>query len=363
MSPRKSSLDVYKELLEELKSGDVKPVYYWFGEETFFIDRLQEAVEKYVPVQAPDFNFDLVYGREHKPNDVLDICRSYPMMSDRRVVIVRDFHQLRDAPSGQELEDDSSDDTGSEGNLSDFIAYLEQPNPATLLILTDTKAPDGRSKLGKSLKKNKQVGFHEFKPVPDYKLADWVVDWTRMQYQKTIRPDAAELLTQHVGNSLLLLSTEVDKLCTYRKDESELKIDDVKKIIGLYRQYTVFELKDAIMARNLEQSWYIAEQMLQHSKTEVGEVIKTIGFFYKLFSNVWQINYLRSKGKGKQQVSETLGLKGYYFENLWKDASRFKLKEMPRVFEALMDADRAAKGFTTMDPPTVYMFLIKRIIG
>lgn len=362
MSPKKTSLDIYKELLEELKSGDIKPVYYWFGEEIFFIDRLQEAVEKHVPVQAQDFNFDIVYGREHNPNDVLDICRSYPMMSDRRVVIVRDFHQLYQTPSNKEEQENESS-SGAEGNLSDFIPYFEQPNPNTLLILTDVKAPDGRSKLGKTLKKSKQIGFYEFKPIPDYKLADWVIDWANLHYGKTIKPDAAELLTQHVGNSLLLLSTELDKLCTYRKEEQELSIEDVKKIIGLYRQYTVFELKDAVMRRDLERSWFIAEQMLQHSRSEVGEVIKTIGFFYKLFSNVWQINYLRSKGKNKQQVGEKLGLKGYYFENLWKEASQFHNTELPRIFEALLDADRAAKGFTTMDPTMVYLFLLRRMIG
>ena len=362
MSPRKTSLDTYKALLEELKSGDIKPVYYWYGEESFFIDRLQEAIEQHVPVQAPDFNFDIVYGREHNPNDVLDICRSYPMMSDKRIVIVRDVLQLADTPADvAEQEDESS--RGAQGTLNDFIPYLEQPNPNTVLILTDQKSPDGRSKLGKALKKNKNIGVDEFKPIPDYKLADWVIDWARLHYDKTIRPDAAELLTQHVGNSLLLLSTEIDKLCTYQKDEKELSIENVKKIIGLYRQYTVFELKDAVMRRDLEQSWYIAEQMLQHAKNESGEVIKTTGFFYKLFSNVWQINYLKKKGKSKQQVGEELGLKGYYFENLWKEASYFRLKEMPRIFEALLDADRAAKGMTTMDSQTVYLFLIRRIIG
>lgn len=53
----------------------------------------------------------------------------------------------------------------------------------------------------------------------------------------------------------------------------------------------------------------------------------------------------------------------YFFNAQWAEASRFSLAEMPGIFEALLDADSAAKGFSTLDTSTIFLLLIKRIIG
>jgi len=73
---------------------------------------------------------------------------------------------------------------------------------------------------------------------------------------------------------------------------------------------------------------------------------------------------LMEKGLNKAQIQSQLGVKnGYVFNFKWKDASQYQLSEMPRIFEALLDADRSAKGFTTLDTPSTLLLLIKRIIG
>ncbi|SMO79271.1 DNA polymerase III subunit delta [Fodinibius sediminis] len=352
---KKTSIERYSELLKELKSGDRKAVYFFFGEEEFFLDKLQETVEGLVPEDQKDFNFDLLYGRDITVEKLLSIIRSYPMMAEQRVVILRDFHQLSSYTPGQ--------DSTYEGSVNDLIPYLQQPNPSTLFVCIDPKKPAGNTKIGKALKKSKDTGVHEFKEVPDYRLPDWIISWARSEHSKKIEPPAAQMLAQYVGNSLQLLSTEIDKVCTFVDTSDTVKESHIKKIIGLYREYSVFELKDAMISRNLDKSLFIAEQMLQHSKTNTGEIIRSVGFFYNLFSNIWQIQRLSAQGNSKKQVQDTLGISSsWYFNKLWKDASAFRLSEMPRIFEALLDADRAAKGFSTMDPATILLLMIKRII-
>ncbi|HET6528236.1 MAG TPA: DNA polymerase III subunit delta, partial [Balneolaceae bacterium] len=129
---KKTSLELYSEILKELKSGGRKPVYFFYGDEKFFLDRLQKAVEKLIPEDQKDFNFDLLYGRDLSPEKVLAIIRSYPMMAEQRIVIVRDFNQLN-APTIN----------GNGGDINDLIPYLEQPNPTTLLVCFDEKKPRG----------------------------------------------------------------------------------------------------------------------------------------------------------------------------------------------------------------------------
>ncbi len=351
-----NSIKKYQKALKELTDpGKQKPVYYFCGEETFFLNRLQKSAEALVAKEHKDFNQDIFYAREKEPEEVLGIIRSFPMMTEKRVVIVRDFLSLNIT---------SYQKTGSGGGLESFIPYFEQPNPSTLLVLIDAKRPNGRTKIGKAIKKGKHVGYYEFKEVKDYLLPDWIISWTSAHHNKTLEPQAAQILAQLVGSNLQVLSTEIDKASTFVDTSEKITTADIKKILHSYREYSVFELKDAVFDKVLEKAFFIVEQMLQHTKNTAGEIIRSVGFFYNVFSNVWQIRWLSSKGKTKSQVQQALGISNsWYFNQLWKDASSFEVKDMPRVFEALVDADSAAKGFTKMDSSSIFLLMVKRIIN
>ncbi|MEX0843725.1 MAG: DNA polymerase III subunit delta, partial [Balneolaceae bacterium] len=302
-----------------------------------------------------DFNFDLLYGQDVTPAQALSIAQSFPMMAEKRVLIIRNFLQLNKG---------GGEDGSPVGHINDFISYIENPNPTTLLVLFDEKKPAGNTNIGKTLKKSKEVGFYEFERMADYLIPDWVIDWVRSHHTKNIEPAAAQLLAQFVGNNLQVLSTEIDKVCTFVDTSDTITESDVKKIIGSYREFTVIELKEAMIKRNLEQSLYISEQILQHTKSDTGELIRLVGFFNSVFVNIWQILRLSEKGIAKNEIQSELGIgSSWYFNKLWDDASNFRYGDMPRIFEALLDADRSIKGFSTLDSTSILFFLVKRIIG
>ena len=279
-----NSKDVFNQLVQEISSNQLKPVYYLFGEEEFYLDQLLDKFSEVLPVHERDFNFDLLYGQDLTLGKVISIAKSYPMMAERRVLIVRNF--LQAGKGGDDLQN--------------FIHYLEHPNPTCLLVLFDTGKPAANTNLGKALAKNKNVGYHQFESLADYLIPDWVIAWVQSHHKKQIAPAAAQLLAQFVGNNLQLLSTEIDKVCTFVDTSDSVSEADVKKIIGSYREYTAIEL-------GIASAWY--------------------------------------------------------FNKLWDDASNFSYSDMPRVFEALLDADRSIKGFSTLDSTSILFFLVKRIIG
>lgn len=317
------------------------------------IDMLQEEIEKLIPQEQKDFNFDLIYGGESSTANVLNIAQSYPMMAEKRIVIVRDFLKLNDNSEGE--------------GIKEFTGYFENPIPTTILCLIDTKFPDKRRDPGKYLNKNKDNGkfsIHEFEKIDERNLADWIIDWARHSHKRQINPDAAQVLGQLVGPDLKLLSSEIDKLCTFVDTSEPIEVGHVKKITQSYRDFNVIELKNAVIKRDLDQALRIAEQMLLKSNNSTGEIIKTVGFFYSVFSNIWQICRLTEKGLNKQQVQDQLNIRSNYIFNIqYQEASGFRLAEMPNIFEALLDADSAAKGFSTLDTPSIFLLLIKRIIG
>lgn len=355
MARKSTGLDLFRSLFREIRKKDpLKQIYYLFGEETFLKEYIQKEIEKLIPEEQKDFNFDLFYGNESESERIIEVARSFPMMAERRVVIVKDFLKLQSA---------------SASGLIPFQSYIENPNPYTILCLIDTKLPDGRSEPGKTLRKKSKspggaIGVYEFQKIPDPLLPEWVIDWTRHTHKMTIEPRAAQILSQLVGQDLQLLSTEIEKLCTFVDSDSDITLDHIKKITESYRDYNVIELKEAVISRDLDKALHISEQILQKSNSNAGEVIKTVGFFYSVFSSIWQITRLMEQGLNRSEIQSRLGLeKSYAFRYQYQDAQNFRFSEMPRIFESLLDADRAAKGFSTLDDSTIFLMLIQRIIG
>lgn len=353
---KQNSEQKFSDLRSEIQSFQLKPVYYFYGEEDFYLDRLQNLCSVILPPYEKDFNFDLLYGQDVNPAQVLNIVRSFPMMAEKRVVIIKNFLQ-----TGKVTDDEDSSKSGS---MNDFIPYFDKPNPSTVLVLLDSSKPAGNTLLGKAISKNSNVGFYEFESLPDYMLGEWVSAWAKSRHKKNIDQAAAQTLAHFVGNNLHLLSTEIDKVCTFVDTSENVNLDDVKKIIGSYREYSAFELKDAVLIRDLKKSLFISEQMLQHSKSDTGELIRLVGFFYSVFTNIWHILRLVEKGVPKNKIQAELDISNaWYFNKLWEDASKFTYADMPRVFEALLDADRSIKGFSTQDTTTILFLLVKRLIG
>lgn len=344
-----TSTDLYSSLLKEIRSAPA-PFYYFCGEEMFFAERLQEALIDLIPIEQRDFNLDVLYGPETSVQAVLSAARSYPMMADRRLVIVRDFNGIR---MGER-----------EGGLEMLTAYLQQPNPSTILCFTDTKGPDKRTLFGKKAADFSPGGLTEFPPLPDWRLADWVMQWTHSSTGKKMQEPAAHLLAELVGNRLHLLSAEIDKVSTFVNTSDVIRLEDVKDVIGSYREFSTLELKDAILAKDLERSLATSEQILLQSDADLGEVLKTIGLLHSIFSNIWQVRRLQEKGLPPAKVRQEMGIHSeYFFNRLLDDAKNYQRSQMPAVFEALLDADMAAKGFGSQPVSGILFLMIRRIIA
>ena len=149
-----------------------------------------------------------------------------------------------------------------------------------------------------------------------------------------------------------------------KKPRLILQFLPLSAVVRLSREYTVFELQDAISARQLDKALFIADQILRLSDSIPGEVIKLIAFLYSMFSNIWQIQKLRSKRITDQQIMKETGIGSpFYFKKLTGTAQAYSYQETLEVFETLLDADKAVKGFSNLDHEAVLLMTIKKIVG
>jgi DNA polymerase-3 subunit delta len=363
-----NSTTLYQQFVNELRSGNPRPVYFFCGEESFYTDALQEEIEALLPVELRDFNMDILYGTEQTLEKVLGVARSYPMMAERRIVILREFSGLfapRKRSESTDGENENNDREAVPASTEMLIGYLLKPNPSTILAIVDQKSPNAGTKLGKAIIKNDMVGYATFDPIPEERLPEWIVDWTRSSHKREIQSKAAQAMARLTGSDLTLVSKEIDKLCTFKDSGEPIDESDVKKLVTPSREYSVFELKEALFSKNITQTLWVTEQMLHTSKTtDVGEVIRIVSFFYSVFINIWQIQRLTQKGLAAAQIRSTIGVKSeWYFNNLVRDSRAFSYEKIPLIFEALLDADRSVKGMSKLGAEDILFLMFRRILG
>lgn len=190
-SARKASGPTHEEICRDIRAGNVKPIYYLMGEESYYIDRLADFItDTLLKPDERDFNLLTLYGADTDAAGIILAARGYPMGAQRLIVVVREAQNLRDV---DRLE-----------------LYLRQPQPSTVLVLCHKNGTlDRRKKLAGLIEKAGVL--YESKKMKDAALPTFITNYLRRR-QLAIEPAAAQLLAEYVGSDLNRLASELDKL-------------------------------------------------------------------------------------------------------------------------------------------------------
>src|SRR5680860_393401 len=165
---------------KKIKSDPAQPIYFLYGEESFYIDKLGEyVVEQTVNPEMKDFNFTVMYGKEVDSGPVLDSLMRYPMMAPYQVILLKEAHQMK--------------------NFADLLPYIEKPMETTIFIIEYKKRIDKRYKIFKTLS-DQDMAF-ESSPVRDYQITKWISDYVKDQ-RWSIQADTTRLLAEYLGTDL-----------------------------------------------------------------------------------------------------------------------------------------------------------------
>ncbi len=227
----KESGTTHKDIMKAVSEGKYAPVYLLMGDEDYYIDLVSQfIVDKVLKPEERDFNLDILYGADSKATDIMNIARQYPMLAERRIVIVREFQSLRD----KEI----------------LVAYVKNPMPSTILVLCHKHgAMEGAKSLLSEIRRSGVVMLSN--RLQDYKLPAFVTEYLR-SHNLTIEPNATQMLCEHVGSDLTRLVAEMEKLRLVLKEgETQVSASLVEEQTGVSKDYNNYELQNAFANRNV----------------------------------------------------------------------------------------------------------------
>lgn len=310
-----------KDFLEKVSAKKIAPVTLFHGEEDFLIDEcVDAAIASSLDETTRGFNLDVVYASRASAKDVMAHASSFPMMSEKRVVVVKEFERLVGTDAARETV----------GN------YLARPLESTVLLLV-ADDPDFRKKPFTDLKKKADVVTA--KPLWDNQVPAWVASYVRSRHRQ-IDGEACRMLQGYVGNSLRGLSNEIEKLFVFCGDRNDITVDDVTAVVGASKGFTVFELQNAVGRKNIGEALTILSRML-----ELGESPQLIIVMLTRYaSQLLRVIDMRQKRIPETEFASALHLHPFAAKSVAEAATRFTAAHIEHWFRALRDADLELKS-------------------
>lgn len=309
----------YQTILRDLHQGNFAPVYLFDGDEPFFIDQLTDYIEEHALDEAGKaFDQVVLYGRDVDGMTVADEIKRYPMMGERRVVIVKEAQQLQKVEALEE--------------------YVKQPLESNILVLAyKYKKMDGKKAVTKYIRKNHVYMLS--KRLYENQIPDWIDNHLRtLGYHINLK--AAALLAEFVGNDLSRLNNELQKLMLVIPPSSNITPDEIERNIGVSKEFNNFELLNALAHKDVLKANRIIKYFGDSPKDHPPVVMTSVLFGY--FSKLMLIHTLSDKSS--RNIASVLRINPFFAKDYLAGIKSYNLNKLTRIIGYLREFDLRIKG-------------------
>ncbi len=343
----------------DVQQRKLKPAYVLVGDEAFFRRRVREAILQHlVPPDMRDFSlyeFDLA---ETGLREVLDRARTPSLMAPFQVFFIRGVKLLY----------------GRGSHAEEFAAieqYCKDPNPDALLILLadhisipadprrmELQDRDRYDRIRETL--GEYCGMIELARVEEGEAVRWATESATAQQVK-LEPDAARELVDALGGDMMMIAGELEKLILYVGEKKRITLGDVETMVLAAKQRSLYELTDAISAKNKARALEVLDGMLASGDGEDA----AIGHLYMLAKTFRQMLVISERNVRDsralwQALWQGFRVPPFAAEDVIRQARRYKSRR--ELTQALRLIARADLGLRS-NPPSKRLVLEQLVMA
>ena len=319
----------FESIMRQLKEGQYKPVYYLHGDESYYIDKIADYIaENALQPEERDFNQTIMFGSDVSASQIADTCRRYPMMAERQVVIVKEAQNLK--------------------NTEALEKYMQQPMPTTVLVMCHKNGKIDGKKRG-YVKAIQQAGIlFESAKLRDRDLPAFIENYLK-QKNASIDPKSTQIIADAIGADLSRLTSELEKLLiSLPENDRRVTPQVVEDQIGVSKDFNTFELRDAIINRNILKANQIMNYFDKNPKA--GNVYSFLPMMFNYFQNLMLAYY--APQKTQEGIAGWLELKSPWGAKDYLTGMRnYSGMKVMQIISKIREIDAKSKGLDNPNTP------------
>ena len=339
MPEKKNTGTSYETIMRDLKARHFSPIYILMGDESYYIDKISDYIAEHVlRPEERDFNQTVVFGSDISASQIVDSAKAFPMMAEKRVVIVKEAQNLK----------------GTEP----LVKYFKQPVVSTVLVLCHKNGSiDKRKKIIPAAQVGGAVIF-ESKKLYERELPGFIISYF-MQHEITVEQKAAQMIADHVGADLHRLTSELDKiLISFSEADRMVTPEIVEKEIGVSKDFNAFELRSAIIQRNVYKANLITKYFDNNPKA--GSLFSFLPMLFSYFENL-MIAFYSPNRSNENALAQFLELRnGWAARDYLTGMRNYSGMKTMQIISKIREIDAKSKGLD--NPNTASSELMKELI-
>jgi DNA polymerase III subunit delta len=347
-----------EKFVSEVAGKKLKPAYVFIGDEVFFRDQCRQALLAHlVPEDLRDFSLHDLDLSETSVADVLDRARTPSLMAPFQVFFIRGVKNLYGRGSHAE-------------ELAAIEGYVKDPNPAAVLIFVadhlsipadirriDMQDKDRYERIRETL--GEFCGMVELARVEEGDGMRWIVAQAAQEGVR-VDQDAARELMDALGADMMLVNNELEKLILYVGEKKHITLGDVETMVLAAKQRSLYELTDAISAKDKTRALSVLDALLSTSDGDDA----AIGHLYMLSRTFRQMLVILEKNVRDsraiwQALWQGFRLPPFAADDVIRQARRYKSRrELTHALRLIARADAGLRS----NPPSKRMVLEQLVI-
>ena len=267
------------------------------------------------------FNQMVIYGQDTDIGSIVAAAKRYPMMAEHQVIIVKEAQTLR--------------------NMDELVYYLQKPQPTTVLVFCHKYGTlDRRKKVAVEIEKTGRL--FESKKLKDSMLPSFISNYVRSK-GAAIDVKAANMMVESIGADLSRLASELDKLIIAKpQGDTPITPELVEDCVGISKDYNVFELKNALMVKDVAKANTIAKYMEDNKKTFAMPMV--LAMLYNFYANLMMAYY--APDKSENGIAAYLDLRSPWQAKEYQTAMRYyNAWKVMYIISDIRKYDALSKGY------------------
>ena len=320
----------FERIMQDLQERKFVPVYYLMGDESYYIDKISDYIAEHVlQPEERDFNQSVLFGSDVNASQIADAARRYPMMSEYQVLIVKEAQNIK--------------------NTEALEKYFKQPMTSTILVMCHKNGSvDGRKR--EYLKAIQSAGIlFESKKLRDRDLPVFIENYLK-QRQVSIDAKSTQIIADSIGTDLSRLASELDKVVlSLPEQDRRVTPQVVEDQIGVSKEFNSFELRDAIVNKNV----FKANQIIKYfdENPKAGSIYAFLPMLFNYFQNL-MIAFYAPNNKSQEGVAEWLELRSPWAAKDYMTGMRnYSGMKVMQIISKIREIDAKSKGLDNPNTP------------
>lgn len=321
-----------KNLEQDLKTGNFKPVYLLYGEEAYLRNFYKNKLKNALAAEDDTINLNLYQGKGVSIPALIDQAETMPFFAEHRLLLLEDTGFFKGAC--QELAD-----------------YLPAMPGESVMVFVESEV-DKRGKLYKTVK---NIGRAvEFSRQNEKVLTNWVLGLLQKEGVKITR-SAMQLFLERAGNDMEHIGRELDKLIAYTYGREGITAEDVDAICTVRTENKIFDMINAIAEKKQKRALDLYEDLLSLKEPP----LRILALLARQFNLLLQVKDLRRQGFDQGEIASRAGIMGFVVRNCLRQAEYFTMTSLRQAVEECIRTEEAVKTGRLGDRLGVELLIVK----